>query len=91
MAKEANIYPNSIDTRVALLEQSIGMINQTLIEIKHDMKEGFQDIRTEIKELRMEMREEMRDIKKWSWTHFVFLFGAIAGLGVIGAHGFHWF
>ena len=32
-------YPNSIDTRVALLEQSINHINQSLIEIKSNIKE----------------------------------------------------
>lgn len=80
MAKEANIYPNSIDTRVALLEQSIGHINETLIRIEQ-----------EIKDFRHDIKDDMRDLKKWSWTHFVFLFGAITGLGIVVAHGFRWF
>lgn len=47
MNEKENIinYPNSIDTRVALLEQSINHINQSLIGINSNIK----DINTEIK------------------------------------------
>jgi hypothetical protein len=41
MNEKENIvnYPNNIDTRVALLEQSINHINQSLIEIKSNIKD----------------------------------------------------
>jgi hypothetical protein len=39
MANDRGLYPNSMDTRVALLEQSISHINQTLIRIEQDGKE----------------------------------------------------
>ena len=73
-------YPNSIDTRVALLEQSISHINETLMDIK-----------LELKEFRKEVKEDIKDLKKWSWTHFVFLFASIAALTAVVAHGFHWY
>ncbi len=41
MSKEEKIvnYPSSIDTRVALLEQSISHINQVLIDIKSEFRD----------------------------------------------------
>jgi len=47
MNKQENIinYPNSVDTRVALLEMSIININETMKEIKSELK----DIRKENK------------------------------------------
>lgn len=86
MTKDKNIYPNSIDTRVALLEQSIGHINQTLIRIENELKDFKMDIKGEIKGL----KEEFKDQKKWAWAQFVFLFGAITGLAAVTAHGFRW-
>ena len=35
MSEETKIYPGSIDTRVAILEQNITSINQTLIRIEN--------------------------------------------------------
>ena len=76
MSTENKLYPGSIDTRVALLEQSIGSINQSLIEIKIDLK----DMRKEIKEHQREVHSDFR------WVLAV-----IGALGAIVAHGFHWF
>jgi hypothetical protein len=43
MNEKENIvsYPNSIDTRVALLEQSINHIKETLKEINSELKTHF--------------------------------------------------
>lgn len=78
---EENIveYPVHMETRVALLEQSVVHINQTLLEIKQDMKE-----------FRMDMKEFRRDVKS---DHRWILGLMIAfGTGLMGvmAHGFHW-
>ena len=55
MSKEKNVvdYPNSIETRVALLERSIDGINDTLKEIKQDLKD---------------MRKEMKSDFRWLLT-----------------------
>lgn len=83
MTKEKSIYPNSLDTRVALLEQSIGMINQTLVRIETNMHDGFRDL-----------REDMKDLKKDVKSDFRWLVGLMIafGTGLLGvmAHGFHW-
>jgi hypothetical protein len=39
--KENNIIPQSIEIKVALLEQSIGFINQTLIRLEKKIDDGF--------------------------------------------------
>jgi uncharacterized protein (UPF0335 family) len=85
MNNEDNViqYPNSIETRVALLEMSIININNTLIRIENELK----DIRSEIKEVRNEIKEVRRDLKydtRWLLT-------IITALGGVMAHGFHWF
>lgn len=83
MAKEANIYPNSVDTRVALLEQAISMINQNLTRMDADIREGFK-----------QNREDLRDFKKDVKFDFRWVIGLMIafGSGVLGvmAHGFHW-
>ncbi len=78
MSKEDKIvnYPSSIDTRVALLEQSISHINQVLIDIKNDMKD-----------FRNEIRSEFKDIKTEGKTHFRWTLISIAGIyaSIIGS------
>jgi hypothetical protein len=79
MANDRGLYPNSMDTRVALLEQSISHINQTLIRIEQDGKEFRQDV-----------KEFKRDVK----NDFRWVIGLMTafGSGLLGtmAHGFHW-
>lgn len=43
-----NIQPDSLETRTALLEQSIGHINQTLVRLENTVKEEFIRIHTKI-------------------------------------------
>lgn len=75
---EENIakYPTHIDTKVALLEQSIAHINETLIRIEKNISE----VKTEVSEIRRDMKYDFR-----------FLVTAICGLAAVMAHGFHWF
>lgn len=72
---------------IALLSQKQDQIFQTLVRIADEIK----DFRHEVKEFRSEMKDELRHIKLWSWSQFVFLFGALAALSAVTAHGFHWF
>jgi len=75
-----NIQPDSIDTRVALLEQSIGHVNQTLTRIENDLR----DFKSEIK-------KDMKDIRNEAKSNFRWILTVIGALGTIMAHGFHWF
>lgn len=49
MTKQDSIYPNSIDTRVALLEQSIAHINETLLRIEQDTKEFRREVKSDFR------------------------------------------
>lgn len=73
-------YPNSIETRVALVEMSIVNITHSLLRIENKIDSEFRDLKIEIKEIRKEVKNDTR----WLLT-------TIAALGAIMAHGFHWF
>ena len=80
----AHDYPLHVETRIALLEQSIGHINQTLIEMKKDFKEGLSYNCEEIREFRRDVKSDHR----WMFGLMI-AFGT--GLMGVMAHGFHWF
>jgi hypothetical protein len=66
----------SDDVRLALLEQSITNINDTLVRFE----KRFDNIDEQFKNIRSEMKSDFR----WLLT----IISALAG---IMAHGFHWF
>lgn len=89
--KKLTNYPDSVDTRVALLEQSIGHINQSLINMDSKMEKRFDEM-----EKRFDKRFDVIDQRfvgvyscmKWMAGLVIGLFG---GMFAIMAHGFHWF
>jgi len=83
--KIKNVY--SDETRLALLEQSINNINDTLIrfEKRFDrIDDQFKGVNDEFKSIRDEMKSDFR----WIITIFG---GLMLGLAGLMAHGFHWF
>jgi chromosome segregation ATPase len=79
MAKSENnvkSYPDSIETRAALLEMSISHVNETLERIDKRLDR----IDDKLDELKKDMKFDFR-----------FLVGAICALAAVMAHGFHWF
>jgi uncharacterized coiled-coil protein SlyX len=86
MILEREVNPDKLETRTALLEQSIGHVNQTLIRIEKKL-EKHDD---EFKDLRKEMRSDF----KWTIGLLVslttFTIAGFTGLLGIMAHGFHW-
>lgn len=89
--KHVHLPDQGVDIRVALLEQSISYINETLIRIETDSKEFRKEIKEEIHTLGHDLKGEMKHLKFWVWGQFLFLFGAIGGLFTLIARGFHWF
>lgn len=71
------MYPHDVRiiTEVALLEQSICHINQTLIRIE----KSILDVNVNVNDIRKEMKNDFR-----------FLITAICSLAAVMAHGFHW-
>lgn len=49
--KETNVsnYPDSVETRVALLEMAISHINETLLRIENDIKESRKEAKFDFK------------------------------------------
>jgi hypothetical protein len=83
MTKDKKVLPhpeNTLETRVALLEQSIININETMKEIK-----------SELKEIRHEANSNFKWLLGTIFGFGTFFTGALIGLGTIMAHGFHWF
>ncbi len=76
----------SDDVRIALLEKSINIINDTLVRFEKrfdNIDNQFKVIDNEFKSIRNEMKSDFR----WLVTIFG---GLILGLSGIMAHGFHW-
>lgn len=72
-----------IDTRVALLEQSIYYINEDLKDIKNLIKHAACDLKEEINTIRREHKHDFRWLLGLIITLNAGLFGTMA-------HGFHW-
>lgn len=87
---DEDIMKNNIETRIALLEQSIGHINETLLRMEKKIDGKFD---------KMEERFDSIDsrivkIEDRLWSNFIWqlstMFGlAFTGLGIL-AKGFHW-
>jgi archaellum component FlaC len=103
MKNDENIvsYPNSIETRVALLEMSVSNINQTLIRIEAKMDKGFDDINKRFDSIDKRFGDvdkkfegidkKFDDFRKDMRSDFRWILTIIAGLSAVMAHGFHWF
>lgn len=76
--------PYSDDVRLALLEQSINNINDTLVRFEKRFDKIDEKLDTIEKSIRTDMRSDFR----WLVTIFG---GLLLGLSGVMAHGFHWF
>ncbi len=83
---EKEIHPDRLETRTALLEQSIGHINQTLIRIEKKL-EKHDD---EFKDLKKEMRSDFKWTISMMISLTVFTISGFTGLWGVIAHGFKW-
>lgn len=93
MMLEREVKPDRLETRTALLEQSIGHINQTLIRIERRLDGYDSDFKSVTSEFK-ETRQEMLSYFKWTLSLIIGLGGIMLSgfLGVLGvmSHGFHW-
>ncbi len=91
--QEDNIvnYPNSLEIRIALVEKSIGHLNETLVRLEHNLEKQFDSIDKKFDSIDIKfdgIRKEMKSDFRWILTITIGLFGSLGG---IMAHGFHWF
>ena len=82
---EAIMYQLDTETtvKVALLEQSIGHINQTLMRIEKTMENGFASLEEKIQ------RVDSKVDSRFLWL-LSFGIAGFTGLAGVMAHGFHW-
>lgn len=87
-------YPNSIDTRVALLEQSINSIDRTLIEIKSDIKESLRSIERRFDKIDEKLDKVYSKLDSKIDNRFFWLLGlqitSFVGLLTTIAKAVHW-
>lgn len=85
------------DTRIALLEQSIGHINETLLRFE----KRFDVLDADIKTLGITIHNDMKQgfnrldsridsINNRQWLNFFWIVGSFAAILLIMAHGFEW-
>ena len=73
-------YEHSHETRIALLEQSINNINNTLVRFE----KRFDRIDEKLESMQKESTADFRWLVK-------FIISTSVGLGALMAHGFHWY
>ncbi len=87
-------YPNSTDTRVALLEMSIKHINETLIEFKSDIKESLRSIDKKFDKMDTKLDTIYHKLDSKIGSRFFWLLGlqisGFAGLLGVIAKAVHW-
>jgi regulator of replication initiation timing len=82
--KDMYLIRTETEVKLATLEANIGNINQTLIEIKQNIK----DMRNELRSFRLDIDTKLDKDFKWM---IKFIASLATGLVLIIAKGFHWF
>lgn len=89
------------DVRLALLEQSINNINETMIRMEKKIDKGFDQvdkrfdkIEIEVKEFKKEINSKIESFNSRLWVNFYWILGTMftlscAGAGIL-AKGFGW-
>jgi uncharacterized coiled-coil protein SlyX len=87
----------SNEARLAVVETTILNINSTLLDLKQDMKRGFDRIDTKFEAVdkKFEAMDRKFDtrfdrLENRLWSNFFWLMGMIIGLAGLIAHTQHW-
>lgn len=80
-------HKHTDDTRLALLEQSITNINDTM----QRMEKRFDKLEAKIDTVSTEMKQGFKDCNNRIWSNFYWNLAALTTLGALMAHGFKWF
>lgn len=80
----------SNDARIAVLETTILNINSTLLDLKQDIKHGFDKVDNKFTTLENKMDNRLERIENRLWSNFLWLMGMIIGLAGLIGHTQHW-
>lgn len=88
---EERMKVNTVETRVALVEQSIGHIGETLIRLENKIDNGFKKIDEKFEKI----NEKLERFDSRLWSNFYWVLGTMFTLATlmcgIMAKGFGWF
>lgn len=88
---EEKMKNNSLETRVALVEQAIGHVSETLSRLENKMDAGFKKMDEKFEKL----DKEIKLFDSRLWTNFYWTLGTMFTLATlmcgILAKGFKWF
>ncbi len=70
------VNPMKDDTRLALLEQTVGNINETMLRLERKMDLGFEKVDKRFDNI----DKDIREIRSLSWSHFKWMMSAVLGL-----------
>lgn len=87
---EEKMRQNSLETRIALVEQSIIHISETMIRVENKIENGFKKVDEKIDKI----EKEIKLFDHRLWTNFYWILGTLFTLttltcGIL-AKGFHW-
>lgn len=83
----------SDETRIALLEQAINHMNDTLLRIEKrfdQIDQRFDKIDARIDGLAHEIKQNYKDINSRLWSNFLWTIGSMGALLALVAHALHW-
>lgn len=92
------------ETRIALLEQAINHINETLLRIEkkfdhvdqrfdkleHLLGERFDKVDARTDSLAHEIKQNYKDVNSRLWSNFLWTIGSMGALLALVAHALHW-
>lgn len=76
----------SNDARIAVLETTLLNINTVLLDIKQDMRHGFEKIDHQFEKV----DNRLDNIQNRLWSNFLWLISMMIGLAGLIAHTQHW-
>ncbi len=83
---DEEIMKNNIDAKIALLEQNVSHMNETLARMEKKIDSRFDDADKRIEKLDSKIEKTNDRI----WSTFIWQLSAMLGLAGIMAKGFHW-
>jgi hypothetical protein len=86
MKASKNESTMSTPERIAILETTILNINSTLLDLRQDMKRGFDKIDNKFDNV----DNKLDALQDRLWSNFLWLMGMIIGLAGLIAHIQHW-
>lgn len=74
----------------AVLEKTMLNINSTLLDLRQEMRHGFEKIDQRFEAMDQKIDHKIDNVRNFIWSTFLWLTGMIIGLAGLIAHTQHW-